>query len=110
MKNVECRITVKRIGKVLCAVLLIVHSTFCNLHSASAQDLKYYQYDTDLLSKQFHQGRRDSLRSKMPDNSAAVLFANPEHKRSNDMDYVYHQDPNFYYLTGFTEPNSVLVI
>jgi Xaa-Pro aminopeptidase len=26
------------------------------------------------------------------------------------MDYQYHQDPNFYYLTGFTEQNSMLII
>ncbi|MBL0104082.1 MAG: aminopeptidase P family protein [Bacteroidetes bacterium] len=29
---------------------------------------------------------------------------------SNDNDYPYHQDPDFYYLTGFTEPNSLLII
>jgi Xaa-Pro aminopeptidase len=75
-----------------------------------AQSLKYYQYDTDLLSKDFHKGRRAALREKMPDNSVAVLFANPERNRSNDIDYEYHQDPNFYYLTGFTEANSMLLI
>src|SRR5260221_10950281 len=74
------------------------------------QDLKYYRYDTDLLSKEFHQGRRQALREKMPDNSVAVLFANPERNRSNDVDFEYHQDPNFCYLTGFTEPNSMLMI
>src|SRR5690606_35550650 len=30
--------------------------------------------------------------------------------RANDVDYVYHQDPNFYYLTGHTEPHAVLLI
>jgi Xaa-Pro aminopeptidase len=24
--------------------------------------------------------------------------------------YVYHQDPDFYYLTGYKEPNLVLVV
>ena len=46
----------------------------------------------------------------MPDNSVAVFFSNPIRNRSNDVDYVYHQDPNFYYLTGLKEPHSVLVI
>ena len=31
-------------------------------------------------------------------------------KRSNDTDFMYHQDPNFYYLTGWKEPHGVLVI
>jgi Xaa-Pro aminopeptidase len=46
----------------------------------------------------------------MPENSVAVLFANPVRNRANDVDYIYHQDPNFYYLTGFKEPHAVLVI
>ena len=65
---------------------------------------------TDYLSSDFHKERRDSLRARMPENSVAVFFANAIRNRSNDVDYVYHQDPNFYYLTGYKEPNSVLVI
>lgn len=68
------------------------------------------QYDQDLLSPEFHQSRRDSLRKLMPDNSVAVFFANPVRNRSNDVDYEYHQDPNFYYLTGLNETNAVVVI
>ncbi len=64
----------------------------------------------DYLSAQFHKERREALRNKMPANSVALFFANPERNRSNDVDYVYHQDPNFYYLTGYKEPNAVLVI
>lgn len=65
---------------------------------------------TDFLSKEFHKDRREQFRSKMPKNSVAVFFANPVRNRANDVDYVYHQDPNFYYLTGYQEPNAVLVI
>lgn len=64
----------------------------------------------DYLSSEFHKSRRDALRAKMPKNSVAVFFANAERNRSNDVDYVYHQDPNFYYLTGYKEPHAVLVI
>ena len=35
----------------------------------------------------------------MPDNSVAVLFSAPIRNRANDVDYIYHQDPNFFYLT-----------
>ncbi len=68
------------------------------------------QYDLDLLSPEFHQGRREALRNLMKDNSVAVVFANPVRNRSNDVDYEYHQDPNFYYLTGLNEPHAVLLI
>ncbi len=64
----------------------------------------------DYLSAQFHKERREAFRSQMPKNSVSVFFANPERNRANDVDYVYHQDPNFYYLTGYKEPNAVLVI
>ena len=64
----------------------------------------------DYLSAEFHKTRREALREVMPANSVAVFFSNPIRNRSNDVDFVYHQDPNFYYLTGLKEPHSVLVI
>ena len=65
---------------------------------------------TDFLSKEFHKDRRAILRSKLPNNSVVVVFSNSLRNRANDVDYVFHQDPNFYYLTGYREPNAVLVI
>lgn len=64
----------------------------------------------DFLTKEFHQERREKLREKLPANSVAVLFANPVRNRSNDVDYFYHQDTDFFYLTGYKEPHSVLFI
>lgn len=73
--------------------------------------LSYSQsYDTDLLSKEFHKGRRDALRKSLPDNTCAVFFAGAERKRANDTKFIYHQDPDFYYLTGLNEPNSMIII
>lgn len=91
---------------------IIIASVFLILQSGIliGQDFKYYQYDKDLLPASFHTQRRDEVRKKMPANSVAILFSNPVRNRSIDMDYTYHQDPNFYYLTGFNEPNSVLII
>lgn len=65
---------------------------------------------SDFLSKDFHKDRRDKLREKLPLNSVAVFFANPVRNRANDVEYVYHQDPDFFYLTGYREPNAVLFI
>ncbi len=64
----------------------------------------------DYLNAAFHAERREALRKMMPANSVAVFFVNPIRNRSNDVDYLYHQDPNFYYLTGYKEPNSVFVL
>ena len=83
--------------------------TFCLLvffSSLSAQDSRPQDY----LSSEFHKSRRDALKEKMPENSVAVFFANPVRNRANDVDYVYHQDPDFYYLTGYKEPHAVLVL
>lgn len=68
------------------------------------------EYPADWLGKDFHKERRQALRDKMPPNSVAVLFAAPERTRSNDVVYVYHQDADFYYLTGYREPHSLVLI
>ena len=64
----------------------------------------------DFLSKEFHKERRAALRELLPDNSVAVFFANPVRNRANDVDYIYHQDPDFYYLTGYQEPHATLLV
>ncbi len=64
----------------------------------------------DFLTNEFHNERRELVREKMPENSVAVFFANPVRNRANDVDFIYHQDPNFYYLTGYKEPHAVLLI
>ena len=64
----------------------------------------------DFLSKEWHKERRQKLREKLPANSVAVFFANAVRNRSNDVDYNYHQDPDFYYLTGYKEPDAVLFV
>ncbi len=64
----------------------------------------------DGLSADWHKARREALRQLMPDNSVAVIFNSPVKNRSNDVDFIYHPNTDFFYLTGFREPNSVLVI
>jgi Xaa-Pro aminopeptidase len=38
-----------------------------------------------------------------------ILVSHPEMIRNNDVHYPYRQDSNFFYFTGFEEPNSVFV-
>ena len=66
--------------------------------------------DIDRLPKEFHQKNREALRALLPEKSAAVFFANSVRNRSNDVDFQFSQNPNFYYLTGYLEPNAALII
>ena len=67
-------------------------------------------YDEDLLPPSFHAGNRNKVRALMPERTMAIYYAGTEKVRSNDVSYEFHQDPDFYYLTGLNEPNSVLLL
>jgi Xaa-Pro aminopeptidase len=54
--------------------------------------------------------RRRKLFQDMSEQSIAILFAAPECIRSADGHYPYRQNSNFYYLTGFKEPEAVAVL
>lgn len=56
-----------------------------------------------------YKNRRDILLSKLHDNSLAILFSGDYKTRSNDTEYPFRQNSNFYYLSGFMEDNSCLV-
>lgn len=84
----------------VCFILLLVSSVLGQTNTLPK----------DYLSADFHKSRREALREKLPSNSVAVFFSNPTRNRSNDVDYLYHQDPDFYYLTGYKEPHGVLLI
>jgi Xaa-Pro aminopeptidase len=54
--------------------------------------------------------RRAKFFSFMPENSVAMFSASQEVTRSNDTEYAFCQDKNFYYLTGYNEPDAILVL
>jgi Xaa-Pro aminopeptidase len=54
-------------------------------------------------------GRRARLASQMQ-HGVAVLPTAPEQARNRDSHYPYRYDSYFYYLTGFREPEAVLVV
>jgi Xaa-Pro aminopeptidase len=53
--------------------------------------------------------RRAALLQRMG-SGLAILPTAPERLRSRDSDYLYRFDSYFYYLTGFPEPDAVLVL
>ncbi|KEQ86913.1 hypothetical protein M438DRAFT_343333 [Aureobasidium pullulans EXF-150] len=54
--------------------------------------------------------RRANLAKALPKNSIAVLASSDIKYRSGAVFYEFHQEPNFFYLTGFNEPEALAVI
>jgi Xaa-Pro aminopeptidase len=62
------------------------------------------------ISQQEYATRRKKITEKLPVGSVAVLCAKAETFRNADVQYPFRQASYFYYLTGFVEPQSVLVL
>ena len=54
--------------------------------------------------------RRKQLMRMMDSDSIAILPTSPERQRNRDVEYPFRPDSDFYYLTGFAEPDAVAVI
>ena len=54
--------------------------------------------------------RRKRLMDMMGSNSIAVIPTSPVRVRNRDVEYPFRPDSDFYYLTGFAEPESVAVL
>lgn len=64
----------------------------------------------DKNQKEFHFSRRKEFSRLIGNDSLAIIFGNTHQNKSYDGDYKFKQFKNFYYLTGFTEANSALMI
>ena len=62
------------------------------------------------ISAQEFQRRRRELMELMEPNSIAILPAAPERTRNRDVEHPYRQDSDFWYLSGFPEPEAVMVL
>jgi Xaa-Pro aminopeptidase len=56
-----------------------------------------------------HRQRREQLMTKIG-NGTAIFRSAPHAVMHNDVEYVYRQDSDFFYLTGFNEPEAVAVL
>ena len=54
--------------------------------------------------------RRKKLMAQMEPNSIALLAAAPPRVRNSDAEYLYRQNSDFHYLTGFTEEKALLAL
>lgn len=62
------------------------------------------------ITRQEFARRRKALVNRMEPNSIAILTAAPESIRNRDANYAYRQDSDFYYLSGFAEPEAVIAL
>ena len=60
--------------------------------------------------KNTYSERRDKLGSMLPKNSAVVIAGASTQYRNADSSHAFRQDSNFWYLTGFNEAESTLVL
>jgi Xaa-Pro aminopeptidase len=60
-------------------------------------------------TKEFTARRRQLMRM-MGEHSIAILPASPVRQRNRDVEYPYRPDSDFFYLTGFPEPEALAVL
>lgn len=63
-----------------------------------------------MISAKVYQQRRQLLAEKLPDDAAAIIPGAKLKTRNADVDYPFRQNSSFFYLTGFEEPDALLVI
>ena len=54
--------------------------------------------------------RRAAVAAKMADNSMLVLFSAEPKLYTNDVDYVFRQENNLFYLTGLAQQGATFVM
>ncbi len=62
------------------------------------------------ISNSEYARRRRNLMALMEANSIAIIPSARQQLRSRDTEYPFRQDSDFYYLSGFVEPDAVLVL
>lgn len=63
-----------------------------------------------MIDKPLFIARRQQFLQKIGPDGVAIIAAAPECIRNGDAHYRYRQHSDFYYLTGFLEPQAVLVL
>ena len=62
------------------------------------------------INKAEYNRRRSKLMSHLAEDSIAIIPSATSVIRSRDTEFKFRQDSDFYYLTGFNEPDAVLIL
>ena len=103
-------LTMKGLYSLIALLLLSAFFFSANLTAQPIANEQKNDLPTDYLTASFHAGRRDAIREIMPDKSVMIVFAYPTRTFSNDVEYLYHQNPDLYYFSGYKEAHSLLLI
>lgn len=63
-----------------------------------------------MITKEEYTLRRNKLFNALDDNSVTILFSGAGRKKSGDENYPFTPNRNFYYLTGISQENSILLL
>ena len=63
-----------------------------------------------MIQEKEYISRRNKFAKSLKPYSVAILLSATMKQRSNDTEYPYRQDSNFYYLSGFKEDNAAIII
>jgi len=62
------------------------------------------------MKQHIYQSRRNELVNQIGENDIVIVSTETVKSRNGDVEYQFRPDSDFYYLTGFSEPEAVLVI
>ena len=71
--------------------------------------VKLYPYETIYDAATFEE-RRETLVNSIPNSAFALVSTNDIYLRNGDIDFEFRPASNFFYLTGFDEPNAIAII
>lgn len=63
-----------------------------------------------MISQEEYKARRKQLMAQIRPDSLVVIPSAKEYLRNGDSDFRFRQNSDFYYLTGFNEPEAVLIL
>ncbi|KAF2669850.1 putative metallopeptidase family M24 [Microthyrium microscopicum] len=79
------------------------------VHETHPHLLKAGELTRGITALEYYQ-RRQKLAALLPEKSIAILAAADVKYRSGPVFYPFHQNTDFFYLTGFQEPEAVAII
>jgi Xaa-Pro aminopeptidase len=103
------------IKKVVLVLLIVFAFTYCTeqivnpIESSFQYPEKLSPYESSYDFNTAKQRRLDLI-IRIPDDAIVVITTNSSYLRNGDIDYEFRAASNFYYLTGFEEPNSIAVL
>jgi Xaa-Pro aminopeptidase len=96
--------------KVTTILVILCWTLLLPSHEVQSQTFRYEVHDTDLIPSSVYKERRERLRKSVPLGSVIAVMAADVRNRQNDVDYEYRQNSNLLYLTGYPDPNAVLLL